>query len=144
MRPDVVGMAVAAEVVVRRDDVGPVPAHEPDQPPDRLVQIGLPERPRVAVAGPAHHVRVAVAERVPLRDAQLAHRVLELRGPQLGEAAVVLGGVEVGHHDVALLAARARDDDDAAALGDGAGERAAHADRLVVGMRVNGHQGQRP
>ena len=41
--PDVVGVAVAAEVVVGRHDVRLVAADEPDQPAGGLVEIGLPE-----------------------------------------------------------------------------------------------------
>ena len=138
--PDVVGMAVAAERVVGRHDVGPVPPDEPDQPADRFVEVGLPERPRIVVPGPAHHVRVAVAEVVPFGDAEDAHRVLELAHPDLAEPAVVLGRVHLGDDDLALLAARAGDEHDPPAVADRSGHRPAGADRLVVGMGVDGHE----
>ena len=110
--PDVVRVPVAAEVVVGRDDVGLVAADEPDQPAGGLVQVGLPEAARVAVPGPTHHVRVVVAEVLPLGHAEDAHRRLELGGPELAEPAVVVRGVHLGHDDLAHLAARAGDQDD--------------------------------
>ena len=140
--PDVVRVAVAAEVVVGRHDVGLVAAHEPDQPADRLVEVGLPEAARVVVPGPAHHVRVVVAEVLPLGHAEVGHRPLELDGPELAEPPVVLGRVHLRDDDLALLAAGAGDQDDAVAGLDGLDHRPARADRLVVGVGVDGHEGR--
>ena len=142
MRPDVVGVAVAAEAVVGRDHVGLIAPDEPGEAARGLVEVGLPERPGIIVAGPAHHVRVAVAEVLPLGDPELVHRQLEFHGPEFAEPAVVVRGVERGDHDLALLAPGAGDEDDPMAVGDGLGDRAARADRLVVGVGVDGHQGQ--
>ena len=65
--------------------------------------------------GAAHHVRVAVAEVLPLGHAEGVHRALELARPDLAEAAVVVGRVHVGDDDLAHLAAGARDEDHAVA-----------------------------
>ena len=142
MGPDVVGVAVAAELVVGGDDVGLVAPDQPGQPAGRLVEVGLPERARVAVAVGAHHPGVAVAEVLPLGHAEEAHRPLQLAGPDLAEAAVVVGRVHVRDDDLAELAARPGHEDDAVAGLDGFGHRAAGPDRLVVGMGVDGHQGR--
>ena len=56
------------------------------------------------------------------------------------EPTVVVGRVHVGDDDLAHLAARAGDEDDAQARGHGLGHRAAGPDRLVVGVGVDGHE----
>ena len=141
MGPDVVGVAVPAELVVGRDDVGLVAADEPHQAARRLVEIGPPEGARVEVPGPTHHVRVVVAEVLPLGHAQDPHRPFQLAGPDLGQPAVVVGRVHLRDDDLALLAARAGHEHDSPAGGDGLGHRAARPDRLVVGVGVDGHEG---
>ena len=138
--PDVVRVAVAAEVVVGGHHVGLVSAHEPHQPPDRLVQVRLPEAARVVVAGPAHHVGVVVAEVLPLGHAEVGHGPLEFAGPDLAQPSMVLGCVHLRHDDLALLATRAGDEDHPVAGLDGLDHGAARADRLVVRMGVDGHQ----
>ena len=134
-------MAVAAELVVGRHDVGPVAAHQPDQAPDGLVEVRLPVRAGVAVPDATDHVRVAVPEVVPLGHAELGHRCFHLGGPQLAEAPVVVGRVQLGDDDLAHLAPRAGDDHHPMAGRDGLGERATHAHGLVVGVGVDRHQG---
>ena len=99
-------------------------------------------RQRVAIAEPAHHVRVAIAQVLPLGHAQEAHRALELGGTELAEPPVVVGRVHLGDDDLAQLAAGAGHEDDAMAVGDGLGHRPAGPDRLVVGVGVDGHQGR--
>ena len=138
--PDVIGMTVAAERVVGRHDVRLVAAHEPGQPTGRLVEVRLPERARVAVAVRAHHPGVAVAEVLPLGDAEEAHGPLELAGPDLAETTVVVLRVHVRHDDLAELAARAGHQHDSPAIRDRPGHRPAGPDRLVVGVGVDGHQ----
>ena len=54
---------------------------------------------------------------------------------------MVLGRVHLRDDDLALLAAGAGDEDDAMAVGDGLGHRPARADRLVVGVGMDGHEG---
>ena len=55
---------------------------------------------------------------------------------------MVVGRVHVGDDDLAHLAARAGDEHDPPAVGDGLGHRPAGPDRLVVGVGVDGHQGR--
>ena len=55
---------------------------------------------------------------------------------------MVVGRVHVGDDDLAELAARARDEHDTMAGGDGLGHGPTGADRLVVGVGVDGHQGR--
>ena len=55
---------------------------------------------------------------------------------------MVVGRVHLGHDDLAELAARARDEHDAMACGDGLGHGPTGADRLVVRVGVDGHQGR--
>ena len=98
--------------------------------------------PRVAVPRPAHHVRVLVAQVLPLGDAERPHRPLQLAGPDLAQAAVVLGRVHLGDDDLAHLAAGAGHEHDAPARAHGEGHRAAGPDRLVVGVGVHRHQGE--
>ena len=133
-------MPVAAEVVVGGDDIGLVATDEPDETAGGLVEVGLPERARIVIAGATHHVRVVVAEVLPLGDAQHAHGPFQLDGPHLPEAPVVLRGVQLGDHDLAHLAAGAGDEDDATTLGDGLRHRAAGPDGLVVGVGMDGHE----
>jgi hypothetical protein len=135
-------MAVSTELVVGRDDVGLVSADQPDEPAGGLVEVGSPEAARIEIADATHHVRVAVAEVLPLGDAQLAHRPLELGGPELGKPAMVVGRVHLGDDDLAHLAPRARHEDHAPAGRYCLCHRAAGADRLVVGVGVDGHEGR--
>src|SRR5450759_4116342 len=115
VRVHMIGVPVAAEVVVSGDYIGPVAADHPDQPPDRLIAVRLPEAPRVMVARLAHHPGVAIAQVLPLGHAERAHRRLQLRGPDLAEAPVVLGRIQLRVDDLAELAARTSDQDDAVA-----------------------------
>jgi len=65
---------------------------------------------------------------VPLGDSQNAHGVLEFAHPDLTEPAVILGRVEIGHDDLALLPPSAGDEHDPAVLReDGRRLRAEHA-----------------
>ena len=139
---DVVRVPVAAEVVVGGHHVRPVSPDEEHEAPDGLVHVRLPEAARVAVARPAHHVRVPVAQVLPLGHAERAHGPLQLHRAQLTEPTMVVRRVELRHDDLTHLAAGAGHQDHAVAVGDGLGHRAAGADGLVVGMRVHGHQGE--
>ena len=136
-----VRVPVPAEVVVGRDDVRLEGADEEHEPADGLVKVRLPEAPRVAVPGAAHHVRVAVAEVLPLGHAEGVHRALELAHPDLAEPAVVVRRVHVGDDDLAHLATGARDEDHAMAGPHRLRHRPPGADRLVVRVGVHGHEG---
>ena len=150
MRLDVVGMAVAAELVVRDEHLRTHLADDLDQEVRRLGEIGVPER---VVAGLVHrsgvavrtplHAGVAVVERAAeeavVGDAEDLHRGLELADAIRAEPVVLVGGevLDLGHQDLALLAGRARDERDLHALGDVARHGGAVADALVVRMRVH-------
>jgi hypothetical protein len=141
--PDVVGMAVAAEGVIGRHDVRPVLANEPGHAARGLVEVGLPEAPRIDVPDAAHHVRVAVAEVLPLGDPEVGHGRLQLRGPDLPQPAVILGGVHLRDDDLALLTSGARHEHHPVALLDRLCHQATRTDRLVVGVGVRGHERER-
>ena len=93
-----------------------------------------------AVSGATHHVRVPIAEVVPLGHAKLGHRRFHLGGTQLAEASVVVGRVQVRDDDLAHLAPGPGHDHDPMTVRHRLGERAAHADGLVVGVGVDRHQ----
>ena len=98
----------------------------------------------MVVLGPAPHPAVAVAERLDVRDAERGCRHLELAEPDARDVVgvvAVLARLDVPGR-VAELAVRARDEHGADALGGVAGERAAGAVRLVVGVRVHRHEGE--
>ena len=109
---------------------------------DRLIQVGLPEGPRVLVPHPTHHVGVVVAEVLPLGDAQASHGPFQFAGTDLAEPSVVVRRVHVGDDDLAHLATGARDEHDAATCLDRFGHRPTRPDRFVVGVRMDGHQGR--
>ena len=113
--PDVVGMAVAAEVVVGRDDIGLVLADEPHEPAGGVVEVGLPEVPRIAgsPAGPSCPSRGSRGS--PTRSRRGRPSRLQLARPDLAQPAVVVGRVHLLDDDLAHLAAGAGDEDDAVA-----------------------------
>src|SRR3990170_3751091 len=82
-----------------------------------------------------------MAEVLPLGDAEFAHGGLELAGPDLAEAPVVVRRIQLGDDDLAELVPGARHEDDAVAVPDGLRHEPTGADRLVVGVSVNGHEG---
>ena len=110
--------------------------------PIGLVHVGLPERARVDVARRAHHPGVAIAEVLPLGHAEMGHRPFELTGADLAEPAMVVRRVHVRDDDLAELAAGTGHQDHPMPVGDGPGHAAAGPDRLVIGVGVDGHQGQ--
>ena len=153
VRLDVVGVAVAPELVVGDQHLGPDLADHLDQVRGRLGEVGVPERvvvhlvgrDRVAVLVPLHPgvaVGAEAAEEPVVGDAELLHGELELAAPVLPEPVVAIGGqvLELGHQDLAHLAGRAGDQRDAAALCDVLGHRGALPDRLVVGVGVDQQQ----
>ena len=142
MCPNVIGVAVSAVLVVGRHNVRSMAPHEPDEPPDGLVDVGLPEAARVQVSRAADHVRIPVAEVLPLRNAELAKRSFELRRPNLAQAPMVLRCVELLDDDLAHLAARARDEHHPMTCRDGLRHGAARPDGLVVRVGVTRHQRQ--
>ena len=137
---DVVGVAVAAVVVVVGEDVGLLLVE------DRGPGAGPPastsacqKRGGVVVGRLAHHPGVDVAEELdPLGAEELGRAV------GLGDAtqAQRLAVVEDAGHDLAVLAPGGHDQRDPVALGRGLGHGPAGLDGLVVGMGVEGRPGR--
>ena len=141
-----VGVAVAAVLVVGHEDLRPHLAEDLDQEQRRLVEVGLPERVRPVVGGQPHHPGVAVAarpaEEAVVADAERLHRGGQLVDPVPAELVLLVGGEvrELGDEHLALLAQGAGDQGDLGALGGVARHRRAVADRLVVGVGVHEQQ----
>ena len=132
-----VGMAVAAVVVVDGEHVGALVAQDGGQARRRLVEVGAGERSVGVVRGFAGHAGVAVAEEFDPVDAQHLGRRLQLGDAALGER--LARGERVGRV-FAQLAAGREHQDDPVPFGLGARHRARGRDRLVVGVRVEGHE----
>ena len=140
--PDVVGVAVPAEVVVGRDDVGLVAPDEPrraGRPPRR----GRPARSSAGRGCPADpSCRSRGSRGSPTRSRRGCAIARSSSPARISPSRRWFSGVSiVRDDDLAHLAARAGDEDDPMAGRDGLGHRAAGPDRLVVGVGVDGHQG---
>ena len=68
---DVIGVVVATDRVVDRDDVGLLLAKDPSEPLGRLLDIGLPEAVRIVVGRRVLHPGVLVAEKLEPTDREL-------------------------------------------------------------------------
>ncbi len=137
-----VGVPVAAEVVVADDHVGLDLADDAHGPADGLIDIRLPEGGRVVVVGRAHHPGVLVAQQPALDATELPQRLGQLLGADLRQAGMVLRRIQLGHDDLAVLAEVGGQADHAEALGPVASHDAAGADALVVGVGVDGQEGE--
>ena len=150
---DVVGVAVAAELVVGDQHLRLDLADHADQVVGRLGEVGVPEGvvvdgvrgDRVAVLVPLHPgvaVGLEAAQPAVVGDAERLHRVGDLAASVLAEPVLLVGGevLQLGDQDLAHLTGGAGDQGDPAALGDVAGHRGALADRLVVGVGVDEEQ----
>ena len=138
MHLDVVGVAVAAVVVVDGEDVRLLLVEDHREPPGGVVDGGPPEAVRGVVGRLAHHPGVGPAEELHAVRADLPRRGVALgRAPQRQRLAV---GEHAGH-GLAQLAAGGEHDHHAVAGVDGTGQRAGGADRLVVGMGVEADDG---
>jgi len=140
---DVVGVAVAAEVVVRDDHLRAHLADDLDERERGLKQIGAPEAPGLVVARRADHAGVAepsgTAEQPPVGDPERTHRAGKLGLAVVAEG-ILLIGCEVGElleEHLALLAEGAGDERDLRALAHVFGHGRARADRFVVGVGVH-------
>ena len=140
---DVVGVAVAAEVVVRDDHLRAHLADDLDERERGLKQIGAPEAPGLVVAWRAYHAGVAepsgTAEQPPVGDPERTHRAGKLGLAVVAEG-ILLIGCEVGElleEHLALLAEGAGDERDLRALAHVFGHGRARADRFVVGVGVH-------
>ena len=150
---DVVGVAVAAELVVGDEHLGPHFADDLHEVVGCLAHVGQPERVGPDVGGDRGHPRlgpphagVAVVagptQEAVVGDAQLGHGIGELTDAVPAEPVVAMGGemLEIGDEDLALLAQRARDQRDLGPFGGVARHGGAVGDGLVVGMGVDEHQ----
>ncbi len=137
-------MPVEAVLVVGHHDLRLVGAHEVGQPARRLLDRGAPEAAGRVVLRPALHPRVVVAEQLQVRDAEDLATGLQLTAAQRDDDALVVAGVArlepAGR--VAQLTVRAGDEHGTYALSAVAGQDAARADGLVVGVGVHGHEGE--
>ena len=136
---DVVGVAVAAVVVVGRDDVGLLLAEDHRQAGGSLVERGLRERPGHLAGRRAHHPRVHVAEELDPVDAQEPGRLVGLGGAADRQGLAV---VQHARHGLAVLAPRRDHEHHPVPEGLRLGHRPGGRDGLVVGVRVEGDEGR--
>ena len=142
---DVIGVVVAAELVVGHDDVGLVPLEQAREAFGGIVDGDVAEHVGPVLVLPVDHARVVVPEQLEVRDAERLARSLELAEADAGDLGLVvalISGLDPARC-VAELAVRARDDNGSHALVRVPGQDAARARRLVVRVRVHGHQRQR-
>ncbi len=151
---DVVGVAVAAELVVGHQHLRPHLADDRDQVVGGLGEVGVPEGVVVARLGgdgvavlvPLHAgvaVAAEAAEEAVVGHAERRHRRRRARRVRCSPGRPSSSAArcsQVGHQDLAHLAGGAGDQGDAAALGDVLRHRGALADRLVVGVGVDQQQ----
>ena len=130
---DVVGVAVAAALVVGGEHVGLLAPQDLRESLGRLVEIGGREGAVGIVRRLAVHAGVVVAEELDARDAEHVGRPLTLDGATVAER---FGRCEHAVVDFAELAARREHGDHAVTVVGGARHGAAGDDRLVVGMGV--------
>jgi hypothetical protein len=132
-----VGMAVAAVVVVDGEHVGALFLQQLGQARRGFFDISARKRSVVVVRGFARHSRVAVAEEFDPIDAQDLGR-----GVQLGDAALRerLARPQCFGRVLTQLAAGREHQDDPMPFRLGARHRARGCDRLVVGVSMEGHE----
>jgi hypothetical protein len=144
--PDVVGVAVAAELVVGDDDLRLDLAQHVGEGCGLLLHGALDEGSRVRVGRDVDHAGVApaadAAEEAVVGDTQCGARGSQLRD---AVAAQLVGGVggqfaQACRDDLALFAEGAGDHSDVHAERGIAGDRAACPQTLVIGMRVDQQQ----
>ena len=143
MGPDVVGVAVAAERVVGRHHVGLVDAHEPGQAAAR------PRRGRPARSSADRGSRRCPSS--PSRDSPGSPTRSRPGRPSRASSSPArisprrrwLSGVSISGTTISPSSPRVHGDEhDAMARGDGLGHGPTGADRLVVRVGVDGHQGR--
>ena len=137
MHLDVIGVPVPAPFVVGRERGRSFVVEDDGETRRRFVDVGRPERAGVVNGRGVHHSRIAVTEELDPAHAEDLGRAPGFSLATLGERLV---GLEHAVVDLADVAARREHEHHAMALGDGAGDGAAHDDALVVGMRVERDQ----
>src|SRR5438445_4047620 len=136
---DVIGVSVNAVLRIRDDDVRALLADEYRELRRRVLELGLMERAWVLVVRAVDHSRVSIAEELQPVDFEDFRRGFQLLGPDLAQARPGRRLVHVV--DLAHLAARGRDEDDAMAVRLRFQHHPARRDCLVVRMRVHEQQG---
>ena len=115
---DVIGVVVAAELVVGHDDVGSVALEQARQAFGGIVDGDVAEHVGPVLVLPVDHARVVVPEQLEMRDAERLARSLELVEADAGDLGLVVALVSGldPTRCVAELAVRARDDHGAHAV----------------------------
>src|SRR5438128_6110815 len=134
---DVIGVGVAAELVLGDHHLRPHLSHHLDQPADSFFFVGLPEGLRFPVSGKAGHARVLVTEENQFVDAENLDRVAQLGFANARQPGCGFLRVQILIQDFAYLTARGGDQRRAYAFRAVARQRAAHSDRLIVRMWLN-------
>ena len=143
-----IGVAVSAKVVVRCNHIGLHATNDAHQVFGRVVKVVgavMVIAAWILVPRVANHAGVAESEVLEVRHAKRRHRRSNFAHAGFAEAFVLFGGIPLWDDDLAELAAGAGNH---IGIGGGAvgggvgGKRAAHADRLVVGVGVYRHENQ--
>ena len=140
----VVRVLVGALVVVGDQDLRTVLGDEAADPARHFLERHVPERVRPVLVLPVRHARVVVAERFHVADLEDPGRLFEFGQTQPGDCLRVVAGLAgldpAG--GVPVLAVGAGDNHCSDALV-GVGSEDAATGRLVVGVGVYRHQGER-
>ena len=149
-----VWVPISTKVVVRGKHVRSRAANQAHQWFGCCVEIGadvLVEGAWIGILFAPLHPGVAVAEVLPSLYTEGTHRRGNLAHPRFAEPFVLFRRIALWDHDLAELAARARDNDHVGRLAARGGVRcrivrqgATHADRLVIWVGVHRHQEKSP
>ncbi len=134
---DVVGMPVVPLVVVDGEDVGVLLSEDGREPGRSFLDVGRRERAGIVAARVVGHAGVAVPEERDALDAEDLARGRHLGHAPIGE---LLAGFEHTLDDLAELALRREHEHDAMTVACRTGHDAPGRDRLVVGVRMKGHE----
>jgi hypothetical protein len=138
---NVVGVAIATRFVKGDHHVGSLAADVGHDLAHGLVEIGLDQGIGVPVLRRVGHPRITIVEEEEVVNAQLVAGAAQLLFADLTQ---LLGRGQLGVADLAGLAARGTDQYQAhVGIGAIAGQCAANAERLVVGVGKDGHERER-
>ncbi len=87
---DVIGVVVAAELVVGHDDVGSVPLEQAREAVGGVVDGDVAEHVGTVLVLPVDHARVVVPEQLEVRDTKHLARPLELAETDAGDLGLVV------------------------------------------------------
>ncbi len=136
----VVGVSVAAVVVVHGEHVGLLLGEDRGEPARSFLDVGRPERTLGVVRRLAFHARVDVSEELDARDSEHLGGAVRLDHPAFGEA---LAGREEPVVDLAYFTPGGHDEDDPVPFGCRARHDPAGCNSFIVGVGVEGDQGER-